>query len=356
MTYRCLCRRSVSLVSTLLNPQKLKQTVAISTIVLATIACLAQEQTQSNPEPNPPSQTQSEANNTVTIPAGTRIALVLTQPIQSRRIRRGDDIYAQITSPVNADDEVAIPPGTFVQGTVDKVERRNGRGELRLQSMAITFPDGYVTPIQGPIILESPDGYALKDPGPGRFAGMFLLPAAGAGIGALIGHSVANTTPGTLTNTLPPGCTGPPPGCLSSSVSVPAHPGMAIGIGAGVGVMAGMVASLVFLSGTHNFFLDVGSPVEMTLQQPVTLNQNEVEEAVQQLQQHPVMEQPIAPRPRFTPSPPDTSTDHGTCFTPGTPGTPDTVIPGAPGPDGIPGPPTIIPGIPATPPTPYPCP
>jgi len=352
MTYRRLCRRSVSLVSAFLNPPKIKCSAAIATLLFATIACLAQDEPQS---PSPASQTLAETSNTVTISAGTRMTLVLTHPIQSRRIRRGDDIYAQVTSPVSAGNQVAIPPGTFVQGSVDKIERHGGRGEVRLQSMSITFSDGYVAPIPGPIILVSPDGYALKDPGTGRFVGMFVLPAAGAGLGALIGNAVANKQPGTLTSSLPPGCTGPPPGCLSSSVSVPAHPGMAIGIGAGVGAMAGMVASLVFLSSTHNFFLDVGSPVEVTLQQPVTLQQNEVDKAVQQAAQNPVAPQPIAPRPQFIP-PPGMPTDHVTCFTPGTPGTPDTVIPGAPGPDGVPGPPTVIPGIPATPPTPYPCP
>jgi hypothetical protein len=355
MTYRRLCRQSVSSVPAFFNPQKTKRALAVVTLFFTTAACLAQDQPQTRQPNGQSNQTQSETNNTVTIPAGTQIALVLTQPVQSRRIRRGDDIYAQITSPVSAGNEVAIPPGTFVQGTVDKIERRDGRGELRLQSMSITFPDGYVAPVAGPVILESPDGYALKDPGKGRLAGMFILPAAGAGVGALIGNAVANKNPSTLTSSLPPGCSGPPPGCLSSSVSVPAHPGMAIGIGTGVGAMAGMVASLVFLSSTHNFFLDVGSPVEMTLQQPIILNQDEVAEAVRQSARNPVAEQPIAPRPQFIP-PPYTPANHGTCFTPGTPGTPDTVIPGPPGPNGIPGPPTIIPGMPGTPPTPYPCP
>jgi len=111
--------------------------------------------------------------------------------------------------------------------------------------------------------------------------------------------------------------------------------------------------ALVF--NTHNFFLDVGSPVEMTLQQPVSLQQNEVADAVRQSEQRPVAEEPIAQRPRPLP-PPSVPVDHGTCYTSDTPGTPPTVIPGPPGPDGIPGPPTIIPGTPTTPGTPYPCP
>ena len=94
-------------------------------------------------------------------------------------MHRGDPIYAQITSPVDSGNKMAIPPGTFVQGTVDKLEQKQGRGELHLQSMSITFPDGYVVPVSGPVTMESDEGYALKDPGEGRTIGFvaFLRPA-----------------------------------------------------------------------------------------------------------------------------------------------------------------------------------
>jgi hypothetical protein len=338
---------------------------AIAAVLFATLPCLAQDvaqdgaqdrdQSQASQQPgSQPVQAEPGTNRTVTIPAGTRLALVLTQPIQTRYVHRGDDIYAQITSPVNSGNEVVIPPGTFVQGTVDKLERRNGRAELRLQSMSITFPDGYVTPISGPMTLESDEGYALKDPGPNRSAGAFVLPLAGAGIGALIGHAVGSSQ-SILTTTNPPGCNPALPSCLSSSMTIPGNKGFDTGIGATVGGAVGGIGALVMLLSSHNFFLDVGTPVEMTLQRPVTLQQNEVDNAVRESEQHPVAEQPIAPRP-LPPQPPATPTDHGTCWTPGTPGTPPTVIPGPPGPDGVPGPPTTIPGTPPTPPTPYPCP
>jgi hypothetical protein len=337
----------------------------VAAALFAALNCLAQDpaqdqdkdQQQASQQPNSqPAPAQAATNfSTVTIPGGTRIALVLTQPIQTRYIHRGDDIYAQINSPVSSGNEVVIPIGTFVQGKVDKLERRGGRGEIRLQAMSITFPDGYVIPITDPALLVTDEGYALKDPGPGRSAAAFVLPFAGAGLGALIGYGVADKQPGTITASIPSGCVGSPPGCVSSSMTVPAHPGMSIGIGAVVGAAAGGIGALVMLVSSHHFYMDVGTPVEMTLQHPLSLQQNEVANAVQQSEQHPVAEQPVASRP-LPPAPPATSTDHGTCWTPGTPGTPPTVIPGPPGPDGIPGPPTIIPGTPPTPGTPYPCP
>ncbi len=336
-----------------------RKPLAVITALLFTVTCMAQDQAQPQPPspPDPQSNIQAPATPesfTVTLPPGTRIALVLTHDIQSRSMRRGDDIYAQITSPVNSGNQVVIPPGTFVQGTVDKLQQKRGRAELHLQSMSITFPEGYVATISGPVTLESDEGYAFKDPGQGRFIGMFALPAAGAGLGALIGHSVASSQPSTITNTLPPGCTGPPPGCLSSSLTVPPDKGKDTVIGAAVGGAIGMVASLVLFASSHNFFLDVGTPVEMVLQQPLSLQEPQVGNAVRESEQQPVAVQPTARRPVAPPLPPNT--DHGICYTPGTPGTPDTVIPGVPGPDGIPGPPTTIPGTPPTPGTPYPCP
>jgi hypothetical protein len=328
-----------------------KLIVAIAVVLLSPLA-FAQDQSQP-PGPPDPAQVQIDAQSSnITIPAGTHLALVLTQPVQTRYIRRGDDIYAQVTSPVDTGNQVVIPPGTFVQGMVDKIERRGGRGELRLQSMSITFPDGYVTPIAGPIVLETTDGYAIEDPGSKRSSGAIILPLAGAGLGALIGHSVG-TSQGTLTSSIPPGCNPSQFGCLTSSMPILGSKGKDAAIGASIGGVAGMIASITLLVGGHHFYLDAGAPVQMTLQEPVTLPQDEVAKAVRRSQEHAVVVEPVAPRP--VPPPPQ-NVDHGTCFTPGTPGTPATVIPGVPGPDGIPGPPTVIPGTPSTPGIPYPCP
>jgi hypothetical protein len=322
--------------------------VALAWLFAATLNCFAQDP-QTAPEP-----VQPEPNANVTIPAGTRLALVLTQPVQTRYIHRGDDIYAQVTSPVDSGNQVVIPPGTFVQGVVDKIQRNRGRGELRLQSMSITFPDGYVTPIPGPMMLETTDGYAIKDPGSKRGASAILMPVAGIGVGALIGHSVGKAD-STVTSNFPPGCLPPQFGCTTISTPVMGSKGKDTAIGASIGGVAGMVGSLVLLTSSRHFYLDAGAPVEMTLQEPITLKQDEVAKAVQQSQQHPAAVQSVEPRP-LPPPATNIPVDHGTCYTPGTSGTPPTVIPGTAGPDGIPGPPTIIPGTPATPGTPYPCP
>ena len=338
-----------------LSKVKIKPSMVLSAFLFASLSCLAQQTpkpTDSQPGALASAKASSEAT-TITVPAGARIALVLMHPIQSRYVHRGDDIYAQTTSPVVAGNEVVIPPGTFVQGKVDKLSREGGRAELYLQSMSVTYPDGYVAPIAGPMTLQSGDGYAIKDPGKGRMVGGFALPAAGVGLGALIGHSMASSQGTTITSTLPPGCSGPPPGCLSSSVTGPPETGKDTVIGAAVGGAIGAVASIALLFNTHNFFLDVGSPVEVVLQKPFSLEQDQVADAIRNAEQHPIAAQPIAPRPQILM--PDNNS--GICYTPGTPGTPGVDIPGTPAVGGSPGTPgTHIPGIPGTPPTAHPCP
>lgn len=329
MTYRRPCLQKLS--NFISQPSLHKKLIVVIAAILLPALAFAQDQSQPAAPPDP-AQVQVEAQNSnITIPAGTHLALVLTQPVQTRYVRRGDDIYAQVTSPVDADNQVVIPPGTFVQGMVDKIERRGGRGELRLQSMSITFPDGFVTPIAGPIVLETTDGYAIKDPGSKRSSGAIILPLAGAGLGALIGHSIGRSD-STLTSNFPPGCSPQQFGCTTTSTPVMGTKGKDAAIGAGIGGVAGMIASITLLVGGRHFYLDAGAPVQMTLQQSVTLPQGEVAKAVRRSQEHAVVVQPVAPLP----SPPPADVDHGTCYTPGTPGTPDTVIPGVPGPDGIP--------------------
>jgi len=323
------------------------RTASLALLVLTSFICIAQDEPQTPAQPAPDNN-QAEANASITVPAGTRVALVLTQPVQTRYIRRGDDIYAQVTSPVDAENQVVIPPGTFVQGVVDKIQKNGGRGELRLQSMSITFPDGYVTPIPGPMVLETTDGYAIKDPGSKRGASAIILPLAGVGAGALIGHSVGKSD-STVTSNFPPGCLPPEFGCTPISTPVMGTKGKDTAIGAAIGGAAGMLASVFMLTSSRHFYVDAGAPVQMTLQQPVTLRQDEVVKAVRQSQEHDVAVQPVAPRPL-------PSENHGTCYTPGTPGTPAMVIPGTPGPDGIPGPPIVIPGTPPSPGVAYPCP
>ncbi len=255
-----------------------KRTTRIFSVLVLFIAgfsCLAQ-QSRSQPTGQESISQRTEVqgpaqpSTTLILPAGTKIALVLTHAIQSRRIRRGDDIYAQISFPVSSGDEVGIPAGVFVQGKVDKITGNAERAELHLRSMSLTFPNGYVALISGPLTLESNGGYALKDPSGGQIAAAIAMPAAGLGLGALIGHAAGGK--GTNINGMQFN-----PGGLQATA-----------IGSMVGLAAGGVGSLVLLTRSREFFLYEGSPLEVVLQHSVSLDRNRIMDAVSYSNSHPV--------------------------------------------------------------------
>jgi len=307
------------------------QTISL-TFLFAVGMCVAQPSPQSR-EPAADSDTPSSTNpesqlTTITIPAGTHLALVLTHSVESHSTHRGDEIFAQTTSPLIISKQVAIPAGTFVQGKVDKMTRRGTRGELLMQSVSVVFPNGYVATIQGPINAESDEGTAWSNPSSAEKAGIIVAPLAGLGIGAAIGASQHTTDSSSLGGT---------------TLTASSPKGLAIG--SLVGLAAGGAVSLVLLAHSHHFYIEEGSPLELSLPQPVTLAEIQTSNS-----DGTTASTPTAPS-GLPPSPMPASVDHGTCYIPGRPGTPATYIP-----SGDSTPDTYIPGTPPTPPIPYPCP
>lgn len=198
------------------------------------------------------------------------------------------------------------------------------------------FPNGYVANVAGPMKIESDEGTAWRVPSKGGIAGAIIAPAVGATAGALIGHS-ANSSSGTTVNGLTIN-----PSRLQSTA-----------IGGMVGLAAGGAVGLALLLHSRQFYVVEGSPMEMTLPQPLLIAQEQVPDGDRQSQSQPPLVVPVARRPQ--PSLPTPSSTQ-TCYTPGTPGTPPTIIPGTPPVGDTPGTPDIvIPGTPSIPGMPYPC-
>ena len=269
------------------------------------------------------SQPTATSDSTVTVPAGTRMVLVLTHPVNSKTTHRGDEVYAQTSAPVAAGAQAVIPAGTFVQGQVQKLSRRGSRGEFLMQSVSLVFPNGYVVPVSGPIHIESDEETAYRNPSSRAKILAIAAPLAGAGMGALIG-SAAHTTQSM------------PFGGQTLTTSTP----MGVGMGSMIGLAAGGVVSLVLLTRSPQFFVDVGSTMQMILPHALVLSEKQLAKAGRSQATAPLVTPPV-PRPIFAP------TECGICSSPeppsapGSPGTPPTVIPGAPGTPDI-----VVPGTP----------
>src|SRR5690349_86881 len=99
------------------------------------------------PAPDRTAQDQAAAGKpTVTVPAGTKVAVALTSPVWSKTVKSGDNVYAVSVFPVAIDQNMAIPPGTYVAGSIDTVKRptwTSNRAEFQMHFTKLIFGNGY---------------------------------------------------------------------------------------------------------------------------------------------------------------------------------------------------------------------
>jgi hypothetical protein len=85
------------------------------------------------------------ADSDLTVPAGTHIALALRNAVDTKHSKEGDRIYLETIYPVAAGGRIAIPRGSFVNGTVTiskPAGRVKGKGELFIRFDSLTLPSG----------------------------------------------------------------------------------------------------------------------------------------------------------------------------------------------------------------------
>lgn len=255
-------------------------------ILLSSLACAAQTAPpQQDPQGRSPAGSATSKSRIV-VPAGTAIALALTRPVLNKTAKSGDSIYAQTVFPVAVNNQMAIPPGTYIEGQIDSLTQPgwlSPHAHFQIHFTKIIFAAGYT--FQFPIAQPM----APAPPSAENAPAVQVKPAARA-----------------------------------------------------VDVIAAVANTYVDVSSASDVLLDNGSQIEMILQVPLRLNAASVADSVRRSNSAPLPQFKSATQCRPTPGTPGTS-DTVIPGTPGTPGTPDIVIPGAPGtPD------TVIPGTPAT--------
>lgn len=263
----------------------------------------AQRRGPINPPPATSADPQSRAASAITLPASTKITVALTKAVFAASAQPGDAIYAVTSFPVVADNRMAIPPGTYVQGLVDTISRPSGRSphaEFRLHFVQMVFADGYSVELySAPRQSAASESNAV----PSDAVQQELLIEQGG----LVGAPVADV--------------------------------------------------IVSVSARSDVLLDNGTQFEIQLERPLSLDSARIAAAIAVSKSPRISQFKSATKCRFIAGTPGTPGTPDTVI-PGSPGTPDTVIPGMNGaPDTvIPGisatPDTVIPGTPGTPGTP----
>jgi hypothetical protein len=117
---------------------------------------------QQNPAPVAQQSTAPPAVSTITLPAGTAVPLTLMNPVKSKSTKPGDSVRAVVAFPVTVGSRLAIPTGTFVEGTVIKVTAqllKNQAPTLLVHFTRLLFANGYSVALNG----ENTQAFLLPD-------------------------------------------------------------------------------------------------------------------------------------------------------------------------------------------------
>jgi type IV secretion system protein VirB10 len=186
--------------------------------------------------------------STVTIPAGTRVLMVLKSPLHTTSGTAGSGLYLETLYPVVQGNGVVIPARAQVQGVVESDERPGHlkrTSELRFRFTTLIFPNNVVVPING-VLQSIPGARNIRTRSndrtlePVNQTEKVITPVAASSVGgAIIGSN--------------------------------RHFGIGLLPGAGLGAGLGLVA--ILLKRGDEIYLPQGTWVEMVLQAPFSLEQ-----------------------------------------------------------------------------------
>src|SRR6266404_5781985 len=202
-------------------------------------------------EARPAPERRVGANDKVTVPAGTRVAVVLENGISTRSAKAGDSLYFRTAFPITQSNRVIIPVGSYLRGELIESKRPGrikGRGEFRMRLNTLILPNGYTVDLTAaPRSADSggnetmdPEGKVTGPGGKGKDVGtVATTTVTGAGIGAIAGG------------------------------------GKGAGIGAGIGGLAGLGA--ILLTRGPEAQLPRGSTLDVVLEHALILENDQIQ-------------------------------------------------------------------------------
>ncbi len=212
------------------------------------------------PAPAPAGQTlPAPSSPAIVVPIGTAIQLTLMSAVKSKSTKAGDTVRAVVAFPVTIGTQLAIPAGTFVDGSVIRVTSNPARGQKASFSVHFTrlvFSNGYSVALNGEntqALLMPADSNAatteVAELTPMRLPSMHLA----------MGEGQAGTLP-------PLPRVGPNPAVV----------GGAIGGGFAALVILMLVLAHHSVNNTDFVLYDAGWQFQMILDSPITLDSAQV--------------------------------------------------------------------------------
>jgi hypothetical protein len=233
---------------------KLLQVAAISLFFASFAAAQAPDGPQTDApapatNPAPAASRPAGPGQSILIPTGTHIGVVLESGISTATAKPGDSVYFRTSFPITMNNKVVIPVGSYLRGEVTDTKRPGrvkGKGEFRIRLNTLVFPNGYTVDMNAE--PHSADGGQVKTDSEGKMTG-----PSGKGKDAT---TVATTT-----------ATGAGIGAIADGAK-------GAGIGAGVGGAVGLAA--VLLSRGPEAQLPRGSSMDLVLEHDLQLDSDQI--------------------------------------------------------------------------------
>lgn len=114
-------------------------------------------------------QSEHSATDSTIIPAGTRIEVAVVNPVWSRSAKPGDALYTQVDFPVIVGKAIAIPAGTYVQGTIQSIirpSRFKGRAQIQALFTTLIFANNYAAQLTATPVSEGASPPYIASPSP----------------------------------------------------------------------------------------------------------------------------------------------------------------------------------------------
>jgi hypothetical protein len=231
---------------------------ALAILLISAVGTFAQQPDGPQVSPPPPVAPRPQATDAqigsgepVTVPPGTRFAVVLENGISTHNARPGDSLYFRTSFPVTENNRIVVPVGSYLRGELVEAKRPGrikGKGEFRMRLNTLIFPNGYTVDLTAVPRSADSGGKETMD-SEGKTTGP-------GGKGSDIG-TVATTT-----------ATGAGIGAIAGG-------GKGAGIGAGIGGLAGLGA--ILLTRGPEAELPRGSALDIVLERALTLDGNQIQ-------------------------------------------------------------------------------
>jgi len=196
---------------------------------------------------------------TIVVPIGTAIQLTLMSSVKSKSTKAGDTVRAVVAFPVTIGTQLAIPAGTFVDGSVIRVTPHPAAGQqpsFRVHFTRLVFSNGYSVALNGEntqaLLLPLQTGAPANEVAE-------LAPLRLPGMQFAMGEGQEPTLP-------PLPRVGPNPAVIGGAVG-----------GGMLALIIGMVVYAHHHANNTDFVLyDAGWQFQMVLDSPITLNAAQV--------------------------------------------------------------------------------